>query len=233
MKLERKPKVVFTPLAWRKMFSYARAVRTEITGFSDVQVRDNTFYVSDTYIFPQVATGGHVELDSGALLSWMEECKRNGRPELPGSCRLWWHSHVNFSCFRSGTDEATVERLLTAMPYVICCVVNQSYQYELSLHLKDPYRITFNHMNPYVEKLDTGKLDLMCDKEAAKLVKPKVHKTEVKVEPVNRYPLIKPKEAVLMKPTKPPGYTDEEWSYLCARFPELRDDPYLIETLEQ
>ncbi len=170
MKLEKKPRITFTPLAWRKMFSYARAVDTEITGFGEVEVRGNEMHVIDTYIFPQKANMGYVKLDSGALLDWMDDCKRKGQQQRVQRSNLWWHSHVNGRCFRSGTDDDTVERLLTTMPYVIACTVNKHHQYELSLHLKDPYRITFNNMNPFVNGHDLGRIDRDCDAEARKMV---------------------------------------------------------------
>ena len=180
MKLEQKPKVVFTPSAWRKMFAYARSVDTEICGFGEVELRKGTYFIKDTYIFPQIASGGYVKIDNGALLDWMSHCKREGRQDRVENSRLWWHSHVNMSCFRSGTDNGTIEDLLTSMPYVLSCVVNKQFQYELSLHLKDPVRVTFNNMNPYVDRVDLGVLERDCDREARKMVK--------REEPVRRLP---------------------------------------------
>lgn len=231
------------------MFSYARAVNTEITGFSNVEVRDNReFYVSETFIFPQVGEAAFVKLDSGALLDWMGHCKKIGRPQLPGTCRLWWHSHVKMNCFRSGTDNDTVERLLTSMPFVISCVVNQNYQYELSLHLKDPYRITFNNMNPYTDRIDDGKLDRDCDREARQMVKePPKPKYDLnmwdkyKTQPVEagshveRAVLREARDANSFEPFTYDsdkkkrenndyerwGYTKEEWDDLVERFPAL------------
>lgn len=153
------------------MFLYARSVDTEIAGFGEVELLHGRYYITDTYIFPQKASGGYVELDGEALTNWMRDCAKKGQHERVAKSRLWWHSHVNMSCFRSVTDNDTVERLLTSMPYVISCVVNKQFQYELSLHLKEPVRVTFNHVNPMVDRFDTSLAEIDCAKEAKEMVR--------------------------------------------------------------
>lgn len=182
MRTEGKFKVVYSAEAHFRMYAYARAAKGEVTGFGQVHQRGDTLYVDDIYIVPQKATGAGVHVDADTLQDFMAWCKKTKRNDRLNNLRLWWHSHVDMGCFRSGTDRATCELLLQVMPWLLCVVVNKKGQHETTLHLKDPARMTFMH--PRVETRDYPYTEWKkeCDAQVATMVRPWVHET--KEEPV-------------------------------------------------
>jgi hypothetical protein len=178
MKLLHKPKITFSQEAYARLFAYARAARGEITGFGVVDESPAGLFVSEVFILEQKATAAGCQVNAGTLHQLMKWAKQENRPELAAKARLWWHSHAGFNCFRSGTDEGTVDLLLQVMPYLLCTVVNHKSQQLTSLHLKEPQRITFDRLPIYREQLDLGYIQADVEQEVQQKV------TEWTYEPI-------------------------------------------------
>jgi hypothetical protein len=138
VKIENSPKVLFSGGSFERMMEYARAADGEVAGFATVEERGSGLYeVTESYIMPQMASGGGVLINADTVQDFMAWCNQNGRPDRPAKARLWWHSHAGFSTFRSMTDKGTVALLRQVMPYLICMVVNKAREYELSFYQGD------------------------------------------------------------------------------------------------
>lgn len=223
MHLEQRPRVVFTKLAYKTMLEYCKQSPGEITGFGSVQQHGSTLYVDEVYITPQEVTGGHCEITGKTLLEFMTWCNKNKRKDLPPKARLWWHSHNNFGCFRSGTDKATVEMLLGGLPYLLCIVANKKGEMEVSLHFREP-RVTI--LNVKVEVVsETDHLEAEIKAEVEQKVSHKTF-TSVVSTPLNMLPSRTP-AANDTGTTQVKLYTDDELAALGkalkAREPEDRE----------
>ena len=183
MKIENKFKVVYTNEAYYKMYAYARAAKGEVTGFGTVKTIGNTLLVDDLYIVPQRATAAGVHVTGDTLTEFMGWCKREKRMDRVSGMRLWWHSHADFGCFRSGTDKATCELLLQVMPWLLCVVVNKKGQHETTIHLKDPARVTFTRPKVEVEHAPYQEWNDQCTAEVAAMVKEWAHDPKPEPKP--------------------------------------------------
>lgn len=204
MKIERVPRISIAPEAYARMFAYAREAEGEIMGFGTVEELAGDFHISEVYIMPQVAGGAHVNVDGNTLLDLQKWFRDQGQPERVEKARFWWHSHVNFSVFRSGTDRGTTDLLSRMMPYLICTVVNKAGEHETTFIQNNP-AISLTNLKLHREHFNKDTMDSEVSFEVKSLVKQAsyryqpTHKHEVARE------VVKPVEAKVETPIK------DEW----------------------
>lgn len=121
--------------ALNKMFSYARAVNTEIGGLLLIDDSGDQPLVKDALIFQQTVTGASVELDAEELGKQMEQVAMR-RPSKFEMLKGWWHSHNNFDTFWSGVDDECFENFLETNNNVYGIVVNKAGSMKARIDIK-------------------------------------------------------------------------------------------------
>ena len=98
---DRKAVVLFTPLAWTKMYALVDEFPKEVQWHGIVsRLNESSFLIEDIIIFPHEATSTTVVSEQEEYEEWLNE--------LPDSvfnaCRFHGHSHVNMHVSPSPTD---------------------------------------------------------------------------------------------------------------------------------
>lgn len=123
-----KPKyteLTFSPLAWVKINSFVHiAGDFEITGYGKIE--GDT--ITDIKIIEQVVAGAHATATADATINFAMSIPMD-------EIHLWnldWHSHVDFSVFRSKTDTDNYNERYRIMNYTSfpCLVFNQAQDVE-------------------------------------------------------------------------------------------------------
>lgn len=98
-------KVIFTPLAWVKMWALVDAFNSEVA-WAGLCSRTATreFLVEDILVHKQNVTGGTVRTDPAEYDEWLNHYREND-PDTFFKIALHGHSHYNFAAFPSGKDE--------------------------------------------------------------------------------------------------------------------------------
>jgi hypothetical protein len=78
----------------------------EVSGLGKVQMIDGVMKVTSAVLIDQKNTGASTEMSAQAVGKAMFELK-----DEPGHLNWWWHSHVDFDVFWSGTDMDTIREL--------------------------------------------------------------------------------------------------------------------------
>jgi hypothetical protein len=90
----------------------------------------------------------------------------------PSEWRLWWHSHVNFQAFWSGTDTDTIDDFDTEEDkgnWFLSIVGNKKGEYKTRLDVFKPFRYTFEEL-PVELEIDE-ELDKEIDEEMRAKIK--------------------------------------------------------------
>lgn len=179
--------------AYRKMMTYARLAEGEISGFGLVDEIDGSLYVADIILPDQEAGPGHVDLDQRDITRIITERVMAGDLKFPERLKLWWHSHSDFGCFKSGTDDATVDRLLEYAPYVVCLVVNNKEEYEASLHVAKPVPVHTDDVKIIIVDSDEDEMTKRCREDIERLVHtPPPPKFERPFDPITTFNKFEP-----------------------------------------
>lgn len=109
--------------SYNKIMGYAKACDQEISGFADVEYKqdESAFVVGQVYLLEQEVGPAETEMTEEAVSQLMLKFINEGKTQMP---RLWWHSHVHMATFFSGTDDATMA-MLKNDSFVIGLVVNK------------------------------------------------------------------------------------------------------------
>lgn len=109
-----KAQVVFTPLAFLKMFSLIDGFESEVGWHCVVrrdQEKENKFIISDILVYPQEVTGTTVNTDQEKYTTWLL-CHED---EVFNAIRGHGHSHVRMGVTPSGVDTTHWEGILSQM----------------------------------------------------------------------------------------------------------------------
>lgn len=100
------------------------ACPVEISGFGTTTKRregeEDIIRVESLHIYPQECSAGGTVLDDEALTKAYLEMQKNHEV-----LNFWWHSHVNFSTFFSGTDTSTMEDISKDGGFVVGLCTNK------------------------------------------------------------------------------------------------------------
>lgn len=94
--------------AMKKMKQYIKAVKVgEVGGLLLGKIKDGNMIVKDAIILKQTKSAGGFLLDETSLMDMVKNESAKKLASIVG----WWHSHCNFGCFWSSTDDSCFERL--------------------------------------------------------------------------------------------------------------------------
>lgn len=126
---DQKIKIIFTPLAWIKMYTLVERCATECAWHGIVTTNETRteFTIHDIVTYPQKITAATVDIDDEEYEAWHQALN----DEHYNNLRLQGHSHVNFGCTPSGTDTALYKEMLQALQadsFYIFMITNKKYQ---------------------------------------------------------------------------------------------------------
>lgn len=144
MRVDTGPSVLFSKLAWQKMWALVHNCKIEISWFGYVMPEEEkeklgiseTYYVEDIYVVDQECTGVKSDMLPDAVSNLCIRLMDEGKD--PSRLKLWGHSHVNMSVGFSGTDEATIERL--ELEPLLSIVLNKQGDVNLRCDIWKPFR---------------------------------------------------------------------------------------------
>ena len=139
-KREEKPLVIkISEDDWNKIRAYCRAASPmEIMGLAEAEIgQGGVINVENPFILKQTVTGSTCEFENGDFARWI------GTSETVGRTKVFWHSHVNFSAFFSGTDRETSLRMARLgggeNRWFVSIVVNLKGEYEAVVDVFHPF----------------------------------------------------------------------------------------------
>jgi len=126
----------------RSLLLYPKLVNAEVSGMGDiVETSDGNLLITKIFLIKNdVNQGSYTRLDYNALLDTVQKYMNEGKD--PSRLRVWWHSHYNFSVGFSGTDEATINRIIRGSPWFVSICVNQIGDIAARLDFDKPFRMT-------------------------------------------------------------------------------------------
>tara|TARA_B100000131_G_scaffold199204_2_gene191394 strand:+ start:266 stop:1171 length:906 start_codon:yes stop_codon:yes gene_type:complete len=108
-----KPELIFTQLAWEKMWHLTRAAKTKVKAYEctsfGIMDPEDPCRVLDIWVPEQSNSGASTKPDEESVLGWTAEMISSGTDM--GQLTFWQHSHADMDVFLSGTDLATIERM--------------------------------------------------------------------------------------------------------------------------
>ena len=91
---------------YQKIMHWIQKASGEVSGLGKVQMINGIMKVTSAILIDQKNTGASTETTAAAIGKAMFELK-----DEPGHLNFWWHSHVDFDVFWSGTDMDTIQEL--------------------------------------------------------------------------------------------------------------------------
>jgi hypothetical protein len=132
------PVILITEEAKAKLDGYIELCPEEISGLGRVVMpKASTFLITDILLFSQEVSAGSTDLDQATVAQFVVEALQGDHK--PEELKVWWHSHVNGSCFWSGTDNTTIEGFING--WMISVVGNKKGEYMARLDIYDPLRL--------------------------------------------------------------------------------------------
>jgi proteasome lid subunit RPN8/RPN11 len=180
MKIEckdvNKPRILITPEAKQRLDLYILTCHEEISGLGQVELIDGFFVINEIMLFEQEVTAGSTNLDRGTISKFLLENVKAGKDTE--KTKLWWHSHVNGSCFWSGTDNNTMEGFTN--DWMLAIVGNKRGEYQTRLDMYSPVRVTIDELNlevfrPFDKDLKDAIAKEVKDKVKKAIFNPPVH----------------------------------------------------------
>ena len=144
MRVETGPSVLFSKMAWQKMWALVHNCKIEISWFGYCTPDEEKeklgiaedYYVEDIYVVDQECTGVKSDMLPDAVsklcIQLMDEDKD------PSRLKVWGHSHVNMDVGFSGTDESTIEKL--ELEPLISIVLNKRGDVNIRCDIWKPFR---------------------------------------------------------------------------------------------
>ena len=124
-------RVEFDPMVYHKIMHWIDKAVGEVSGLGKVVFEaDGTCRVISAFLIEQENSGSTTDLNAAAIAKVMYEQR-----ETPGHLNFWWHSHVNFGVFWSGTDENTI-RELGSNGFLVSTVLNKKRENLSAIYIK-------------------------------------------------------------------------------------------------
>lgn len=132
-----------------KLDDYTNLATGEISGLGEIQkVQDGVFRVMDVFLYKQKCSAASTSIENADIHEFIVD--RLNRGESVEFIKLWWHTHYNFSCFWSSTDEGAIQNIEN--DYLISIVLNQAGEYKTRIDLFKPFRTTIHDLNVVIEE---------------------------------------------------------------------------------
>ena len=121
---DRRPTLVFSPLAWIKLMFFLHAGDTEIGGFG-ISAEDNLLYIEEFVTVEQRVSSVSVEFDDASVSDFFDASVDEGL-KLEQFSRLWLHTHPGESPNPSFTDEATFDRVFGKCDFAVMFIIGRT-----------------------------------------------------------------------------------------------------------
>ena len=132
-----------------KLDDYINLAAGEISGLGEIEkVQEGVFRVTDVFLYKQRCSSASTTIENEAIHEFIvDRITQGGSVE---NIKLWWHSHYNFGCFWSGTDEGAIQNIEN--DYLISIVQNQAGKHKTRIDLFKPFRTTVHDLNVVIEE---------------------------------------------------------------------------------
>lgn len=165
---------------WAELMHITRKVSPdEVSGVGEIEIVEDTMFVSKIYLIGQKVDTGSTEFDSASFAKFLI------RHEHPEKLKLWWHTHGAGGVFWSSTDTDTIRTLRGVSEWLVSLVLNRQGEYMGRLDMATPVVLPSVKL---VIKMDE-KLSSEAKKEWDKEIKEKVTKDELPLEADLQLPL--------------------------------------------
>lgn len=158
------------PVAKAKMESYIRNCAFEISGIGTVEKRGDMLIVTDVFLLEQVGSAASTVLDQKQLSKFVIEMAMAGKDT--SQLKFWWHSHVNFECYWSQTDQKCMDAFHPG-DYFIGTVCNKKGESRTRLDIYEPIRTSVDNI-PLITMLDAHQEREIQAEIAAKVTEEKI-----------------------------------------------------------
>lgn len=115
------------PEVWEFMKGCAeKAGSDEVGGYGYLTVDEEQGFiiVDDAFLVPQVVSPGEVDLEE--LQGSYYALEKAANEKRVNDMRFWWHSHGSGTCFRSGTDNSTIDKYGWHVPWYVTLITNRN-----------------------------------------------------------------------------------------------------------
>jgi hypothetical protein len=141
------PDIHIDPLARKKIFGYASLVTQEISGLAYLKNINGVPTIVDPVLLKQQCSAARTELDQETVALFLEELMMDeSKVADMDLLRVWWHSHGQIGVGWSGTDEATIDMLVSNNPWLLSLVVNTRGDYKCRVDFTYPVRNTIDNI---------------------------------------------------------------------------------------
>lgn len=128
----------------------------EVSGLGTIVLGENgIFHVKSAMLLPQKNGATHTDIepeDVGKLMYAMRQ--------EPGDLRFWWHSHVDFDVFWSGTDMATIKKI-GAGGWFLSSVFNKAQEVRSAFYAVHGMQTPWGEEPLFIDELTTTILPFM------------------------------------------------------------------------
>jgi hypothetical protein len=148
---------------FKKVMYWIDKADFEVSGLGKVVIdkERNVIKVVDAILLKQENSACATELDAASVGKAMFLLK-----DSPGDLRWWFHSHVNFSVFWSGTDQGTI-KTLGSNGWFTATVFNKKREMLSAFVQSSPVRIVLPNVETKIEQIIDPALTSKWDEEYA------------------------------------------------------------------
>lgn len=174
-----------------QIMAYIRAVDFEVSGLGSASYKNGVFKVNEIHFVKQIGSGGHTSLDPTAIAELMGKRIKKG---IRTPINVWWHSHVNFGTFWSGTDVTTAETLAKDKPFLLSFVGVQKGDLRCRVDIGHPIPVSFDTVPITVTGYTNQKV--LVTKRQIQIAQIEIKKKveEETFEPIIMGPLVAPQQ---------------------------------------
>ena len=119
-------KIKISATAYTKLYYYIKECEDEISGFGLVVPLQDSFLITDIFIFEQTVGSAETELEKDDVAKFLMDFDAKGGDI--SKIKLWWHSHADMTSFFSETDTSTIETLGETFDYIVSLVGNHKME---------------------------------------------------------------------------------------------------------
>lgn len=159
IKTTKKPKIVFSLLAYSKMQALIINNNMEIGWHGLVEVFDDVYYITDIVIYPQYVTSVTVKTDDTEYANWIMDFDDDTFNKI----RLHGHSHVNMGVTPSNVDTTFYNQLLKTLnkdDFYIFMIMNKKGEINIWLYNYND-NLIYETNDLQIDVLDNNNLSLI------------------------------------------------------------------------
>jgi hypothetical protein len=136
-------RILILPEVKRRFEAYITHCKFEISGLGMVEEIGNDLVITEIFLLEQEGSAASTVLDPAALAKFVTELAMSGKDT--SKLKWWWHSHVNFGCYWSKTDDTCMDNF-KPNDYFIATVGNKNGESKTRLDIYNPLRVSVDDM---------------------------------------------------------------------------------------